>query len=220
MAIASTPLALNAASPTMNPGRWFLWQVGVKAPGRPNRTTFLSAKYSFVSTGFGPSGVTRRTETLGRRSPTLMVMSRSLTVGGARRGRGRAGTLDDGRFARKAGLAARGGRLGFRGRLDRRLQRPRAAGEREPERNRKGRVFRFAADCQREAIAAFVGLRRRRFHPPAFGRLDEPVARGAVFMRRAEAPAIGAERLKRAEILCCNGAGHARESGLDRPREG
>jgi hypothetical protein len=36
-----------------------------------------------------------------------MVMSRSLTVGDARRGRGRAETLDDGRSGRKARTAAR-----------------------------------------------------------------------------------------------------------------
>src|SRR6202041_713000 len=54
----------------------------------------------------------------------------------------------------------------------------------------------------------------------AFWRLDEKVARGAVFMSRAEAPAAGAGGLKRAEVLWRNGAGHCRESGLDLARKG
>ena len=56
--MASTPLERNAASWVMKPGRWFLWQVGVKAPGRPKRTTDLPAKKSLAWTGFGPSGAT------------------------------------------------------------------------------------------------------------------------------------------------------------------
>ena len=51
--MASTPFARIAAAFAMNPGRWELLQVGVKAPGTANKTAFLwllnSAPKSFDS---------------------------------------------------------------------------------------------------------------------------------------------------------------------------
>ena len=79
-AIVSMPLALMAAAFCTKPGRWFLWQVGVKAPGTANSTTFLPLKISSVVFGFGPSAVMTRNVALGRRSPTLMGMARILSV--------------------------------------------------------------------------------------------------------------------------------------------
>ena len=55
--MVSMPLALIASAFFTKPGRWFLWQVGVKAPGTANSTTFLPLKISSVVFGFGPSAV-------------------------------------------------------------------------------------------------------------------------------------------------------------------
>ena len=68
------PLPLMASAFFTKPGRWFLWQVGVKAPGTANSTTFLPLNTSSVVFGFGPSGVMTRNVALGKRSPTLMGM--------------------------------------------------------------------------------------------------------------------------------------------------
>ena len=59
-AMVSMPLALMAAAFFTKPGRWFLWQVGVKAPGTANSTTFLPLNNSSVVFGFGPSAVMTR----------------------------------------------------------------------------------------------------------------------------------------------------------------
>ena len=46
----SIPLSFNSAALTTYPGRCAAEQVGVKAPGRANNTTFLPAKISSVLT--------------------------------------------------------------------------------------------------------------------------------------------------------------------------
>src|SRR5262249_36680035 len=51
-----------------------LLQVLVKAPGNPNRTTFLPLKMSLVVFHTGPSVVIIRNLVSGSRSPTLMVI--------------------------------------------------------------------------------------------------------------------------------------------------
>ena len=56
-AIASTPLALSASAFSTKPGRWFMWQVGVNAPGTANSTTVFPANTSAVVTVSGPSSV-------------------------------------------------------------------------------------------------------------------------------------------------------------------
>src|SRR6185295_15005129 len=73
-AMVSIPLALMASAWATKPGRWALLQVGVKAPGTANSTTFLPLKMSSVVFGFGPSAVITVKLALGMRSPTLMVM--------------------------------------------------------------------------------------------------------------------------------------------------
>src|ERR1700675_201744 len=73
-AMVSMPLPLIAAAFFTKPGRWFLWQVGVKAPGTANSTTFLPLNNSSVVFGFGPSPVITVKEPLGTRSPTLIAM--------------------------------------------------------------------------------------------------------------------------------------------------
>src|ERR1700688_3835770 len=73
-AMVLTPLALIAAAFFTKPGRWFLWQGGVNAPGTANSTTFLPLNNSSVVSGFGPSPVITVKEPLGTRSPTLIAM--------------------------------------------------------------------------------------------------------------------------------------------------
>src|SRR5918996_5315453 len=72
--MVSIPLALMAAAFCTKPGRWALLQVGVKAPGTANSTTFLPLNTSSVVLGFGPSAVMTRNVALGNVSPTLMAM--------------------------------------------------------------------------------------------------------------------------------------------------
>ena len=72
--MVSMPLALILSALVTKPGRWFLWQVGVKAPGTANSTTFLPLNISSVVFGFGPSAVITVNVALGTRSPTLMAM--------------------------------------------------------------------------------------------------------------------------------------------------
>src|SRR4051812_49839542 len=81
-AMVSMPLALIASALVRKPGRWFLWQVGVKAPGTANNTTFLPLKISSVVCGFGPSAVIVMNVALGKRSPTLMAMEVVSLLGG------------------------------------------------------------------------------------------------------------------------------------------
>src|SRR4029077_16557434 len=73
-AMVSTPLALMASAFCTNPGRWFLWQVGVNAPGTANSTNFLPLNTSSVVFQPGPSAVITLNFASGRRSPTLMAM--------------------------------------------------------------------------------------------------------------------------------------------------
>src|SRR5262245_13639443 len=75
------PLALIAARFFTKPGRWFLWQVGVNAPGTANSTTFLPLNNSSVVIGFGPSPVITVKLPLGTLSPTLIAMIRVLSQG-------------------------------------------------------------------------------------------------------------------------------------------
>src|ERR1043166_4831072 len=77
-AMVSMPLALILSALVTKPGRWFLSQVGVNAPGTANSTTFLPLKISSVDCGFGPSAVIVMNVALGKRSPTLMAMIRPL----------------------------------------------------------------------------------------------------------------------------------------------
>ena len=51
-AMVSTPLALSAWASSSKRGTWLDEQVGVKAPGREKRTTFLPAKISLLETSF------------------------------------------------------------------------------------------------------------------------------------------------------------------------
>src|SRR5690348_7476454 len=80
-AIVSMPFALMAAACFTKPGRWFLWQVGVKAPGTANSTTFLPLNSSSLVFGLGPSAVITVNVPLGTRSPTLIAMTGILSQG-------------------------------------------------------------------------------------------------------------------------------------------
>ena len=70
----STPLALNAAAFCTKPGRCLALQVGVKAPGTANSTTFLPLNISSVEISLGPSEVPCISFMDGMESPTLMVI--------------------------------------------------------------------------------------------------------------------------------------------------
>ena len=72
--ISSTPLALILSAWAMNPGRCDFEQVGVKAPGNANTTTFLPLNSSSLLSSAGPSPVISFMTTLGIRSPTLIVI--------------------------------------------------------------------------------------------------------------------------------------------------
>src|SRR3974390_2940725 len=78
-AMVSTPFALIASAFCTKPGRWFLWQVGVKAPGTANSTTFLPLNTSSVLFQPGPSAVMTLNFASGRRSPTLMAIGSILS---------------------------------------------------------------------------------------------------------------------------------------------
>src|SRR6185503_16808622 len=86
-AMVSMPLALIAAAFFTKPGRWLLLQVGVKAPGTANSTTFLPLNNSSVVFGFGPSAVITVNVAFGTRSPTLIAMGILSRVYGFRMGR-------------------------------------------------------------------------------------------------------------------------------------
>ncbi|MGT2467959.1 hypothetical protein ACVOMV_28775 [Mesorhizobium atlanticum] len=68
-------------------------QVGVKAPGTPNSTTFLPAKISSPVIGLAPSAVITLKFDAGSFSPTEMVMGSSLARWGDRCLRYRTGQL-------------------------------------------------------------------------------------------------------------------------------
>jgi len=74
-AITSTPFFLISAAFSTKPGRCLAEQVGVKAPGTANSTTFLPLKNSVLSTSFMPSGVICFIFAAGILSPTLMVIA-------------------------------------------------------------------------------------------------------------------------------------------------
>src|SRR6476469_2805373 len=73
-ATVCTPFFLKASALSINPGRCLRWQVGVKAPGTANSTTFLSAKMSDVVNFSMPSDPSARKVASGRRSPIPIVM--------------------------------------------------------------------------------------------------------------------------------------------------
>src|ERR1700736_3703498 len=81
-AMVSMPLALILSALVRKPGRGFLWQGGVKAPGTANSTPFLPLNMSSVVCGLGPSAVITVNVAGGRRSPTLMVMMLPLWLSG------------------------------------------------------------------------------------------------------------------------------------------
>src|SRR5690348_18008741 len=74
-AIVSIPLPFSAENFSTKPGRCLAEQVGVKAPGNANKTTFLPLKISSLVMGFGPSAVMVMSLTDGILSPTLMVIA-------------------------------------------------------------------------------------------------------------------------------------------------
>src|SRR6266404_3531829 len=74
--ISSTPFAFSAAASARKPGTCLALQVGVKAPGSANATTFLpGANNSSVVTALGPSGPIVRNVALGTLSPTFTIFS-------------------------------------------------------------------------------------------------------------------------------------------------
>src|SRR5208282_559903 len=77
-ATVSTPLALTAAFFSMKPGRCLAEQVGVKAPGSANSTTFLPLNISSVVMSLMPSAVMCLSLTEGILSPTLIAIRRPL----------------------------------------------------------------------------------------------------------------------------------------------
>src|ERR1700712_151537 len=80
-AIVSTPLAFIASAFCTKPGRCLALQVGVKAPGTANKTTFLPLKISSVEISFGPSAVATINFMDGIVSPTLIVIELLLPRG-------------------------------------------------------------------------------------------------------------------------------------------
>mmetsp|Transcript_19000 Transcript_19000/g.27394 ORF Transcript_19000/g.27394 Transcript_19000/m.27394 type:complete len:219 (-) Transcript_19000:11-667(-) len=70
----STPLALMSSATSMNPGRWVLEQVGVKAPGSPQMATFLPANSSEAGSSEGfPSARSWKTPSRGILSPSATI---------------------------------------------------------------------------------------------------------------------------------------------------
>src|SRR5450432_1094157 len=168
--MASMPLALIAASLAMKPGRWFLWQVGVKAPGRPNRTTFLPLKNSPVVTGRGPSLVMRRNVASGRESPILIVMR---TSSGVNAGVGESAASRLGPCCIANGGAGANSELGAWAQIQGRLHRPLPAGDCETGGDWQRRVGRLLHQGEVKAIAGPLAL---DVEPPGLRRLDERVA--------------------------------------------
>src|SRR5262245_8761625 len=85
-ATVCTPFFLKASAFSRNPGRCLRWQVGVKAPGTANSTTFLPSNTSDVLNFSMPSDPSTRKVASGRRSPIpiLMVTSGRLLLEFAR----------------------------------------------------------------------------------------------------------------------------------------
>jgi hypothetical protein len=79
-ATVSMPCCLNSAALSMKPGKCFRWQVGVKAPGTANITTFLPPNTSPVVNVLIPSAPMTLNVASGRRSPTAMVIDTLLAT--------------------------------------------------------------------------------------------------------------------------------------------
>src|SRR6185312_11920547 len=79
-AMVSTPLERIWSASCTKPGRCLASQVGVKAPGTENSTTFLPLNRSSVETSFGPSLVISLSVPEGMRSPTLIAMDNLLRL--------------------------------------------------------------------------------------------------------------------------------------------
>src|SRR5262249_18521119 len=77
-AMVSTCFALMASACWTKPGRCLALQVGVKAPGTENSTTFLPLNSSAVVMSAGPLSDIVLNVPSGMRLPTWMVMMRSL----------------------------------------------------------------------------------------------------------------------------------------------
>src|SRR4029077_12160705 len=144
-AMVSTPLALIASAFCRKPGRWFLWQVGVKAPGTANSTTFLPLKTSSVVFQPGPSAVITLNLPSGTRSPTLIMM---LPLVG--------GCLKIGRY-----LSVPDGLVETVGDLDRLLAGDRREGQRRAIRPGIGRK---SIEFEGETLLAFGRASDRRGH--------------------------------------------------------
>ena len=72
---SSTPLAFTFCAPDTKPGRCFIEQVGVNAPGTAKRTTRFPLKMSPTLTSRGPvSPISFSLTSSGRLSPTLIAM--------------------------------------------------------------------------------------------------------------------------------------------------
>src|SRR5512145_3547539 len=76
-ATVCTPFFLKASALSRKPGKCLRWQVGVKAPGTANSTTFLPANTSSVLRVSIPSAPSTRKVVLGRRSPTEILIGSS-----------------------------------------------------------------------------------------------------------------------------------------------
>ena len=73
---SSTPLARIFSASATKPGRCFMEQVGVKAPGTAKRTTLFPLNISPRATSFGPpSFISLSFRSSGSVSPTLIAMS-------------------------------------------------------------------------------------------------------------------------------------------------
>ena len=68
-AIVSTSFARISSAWSTKPGRWFIEQVGVKAPGTETNTTFLPENNSSVEIAPGPESVITPNVPLGILSP-------------------------------------------------------------------------------------------------------------------------------------------------------
>src|SRR5262245_20343507 len=72
--ISSTPFLRSSADFSTNPGRCFIEQVGVYAPGTAKNTTVRPLVSSPIDTSFGPPSPISLSFTSGSASPALMPM--------------------------------------------------------------------------------------------------------------------------------------------------
>ena len=68
------PCSLNTSASLSNPGNCWFEQVGVKAPGKPNRITFLSLKYVSVFVCVHCASDLTLKVTLGNLSPCYIIL--------------------------------------------------------------------------------------------------------------------------------------------------